>query len=85
MIRLNARSVAWRSVNGEVVGLSFKDSEYFTTNGTATELWPLLAEGTTEDNLTARIVDRYGIDTVTASTDVRAFLGTLTDRGLLEM
>jgi hypothetical protein len=85
VIRLNARSVTWRRVNGEVVGLAFEDSEYFTTNETATELWPSLAEGTTEDNLAARIVDRYGIDMVTASTDVRAFLGTLADRGLLEM
>jgi hypothetical protein len=85
VIRLNARSVTWRRVNGEVVGLSFHDGEYFTTNETATELWPLLVEGTTEDNLAARIVDRYGIDTVTASTDVRAFLGPLADRGLLEM
>lgn len=84
MIRLNPKAAAWRQVDDEVVGLALEQSEYFTPNETATELWPLLAEGTTEDSLAARLVERFGIDPATAQGDVQTFVSALRDRGLLE-
>ena len=84
MIRLDPKAAAWRKVDDEVVGLALEQSEYFTPNATATELWSLLAEGTTEEALAAHLVERFGIDSATAQDDVRTFVNALRDRGLLE-
>ena len=84
MIRLNPKAAAWRSVEGEVVGLALAESEYFTVNESATQLWDMLADGTTEDAMVASLVDRYGIDEAAAKDDVRAFVAALEERGLLD-
>jgi hypothetical protein len=47
-------------------------------------MWNALGAGTTREELTARLVDEYGIDAETASQDVDAFLADLRERGLLD-
>jgi hypothetical protein len=51
--------------------------------GSGTLVWRLLAESTTRDGLIEALVDKYGIESAQASTDVDAFLATLEHRGLL--
>ncbi len=84
MIRLDPKAAAWRSVDGEVVGLALADSEYFTVNESATLLWDMLARGTTEQAMAAGLVERYGLDEAAAKADVRAFVAALKERGLLD-
>jgi len=53
-------------------------------NRTGAAIWELLIAGTTEQGLTARISDEFGIRQEAASRDVRAFLSQLARQDLLE-
>ncbi|MEA2427976.1 MAG: hypothetical protein QOF37_1604 [Thermoleophilaceae bacterium] len=83
VLRLRAEQIEWRVAEGEVVVLDLNDSSYFAVNKTGAELWPHLAEGSTREELIARITDRFAVDQATASRDVDEFLDSVRERGLL--
>jgi len=83
IIRLRSEDVHWREVEGEVVALDTRSSRYLSANRTATLLWPLLAEGTTREQLISRLAEATGIDRVRAGADIEAFLKPLRESGLL--
>jgi hypothetical protein len=83
-IKLRDERLQWRAVEGETIAVDLESSNYLAFNPTATELWQLLLDGTTEDALIGRLVELYGIPREQAATDVRAFLDTLAANGLLD-
>ena len=83
-IRLRADALEWRSVEGEVVALDVRSSQYLAVNRTGAVLWPLLADGTDRDALVAAVVAEFEVDAATAERDVDAFVASLSEQDLLE-
>ena len=83
-MRLRTESVEWREIEGEVVVLDLRSSTYLKVGGSGAELWPVLAEGATAEDLAARLVDAYGIEPDQARRDVDAFVDQVREQGLLE-
>jgi hypothetical protein len=81
--RIDPTAVEWREVDGEVVVLDLKRSEYLAVNKTGTVLWSALAEGADVETLARALVDRFGIDDDQATRDASAFIEDLRGKGLL--
>jgi hypothetical protein len=85
VIRLRADGLFWRETGGEIVALDAAVSHYFAANPSATALWKRLSDGSAaEADLVDTLCDRYEVSRDAAEADVRAFVGQLSSRGLLE-
>jgi hypothetical protein len=82
--RLRGDQLEWREIEGEIVALDARSSEYLAVNRTGTVLWPSLVAGATRDELVARLAGAFEVGEETAGRDVDAFLAVLAERGLLE-
>jgi hypothetical protein len=76
--------VEWRKVEGEVVAVDLRTSEYLAINRTGAALWRDLAAGATPAALAERLVDDFEVEPGVAGRDVTEFLAFLEQRGLLE-
>jgi hypothetical protein len=83
-MQLRSDGLTWHVAGEELVVLDLEGSVYLRLNGNGRRLWELLAEGSTEAELTEVLVEQYGIDRERAATDVAAFVGQLRERELLE-
>lgn len=83
-MRIRQQSLLWRKVEEEGVVLDLASSSYLRTNPTGAELWELLAEDRTEDELVAHLEGAYAVDHDRALADVRVFLDALRAQGVLE-
>ena len=84
VLKLREGAVEWREIEGEVVALDRKASEYVAVNRSGAALWPRLVVGASRDELVAALVARYGIDEARAGADVDAFVASLRGRELLD-
>lgn len=80
---LRPGSVEWREVEGEIVAVDVKTSEYLAINRTGAVLWRALEGGATRDELAERLVGAFAVDPAAARKDVEAFVAMLDDRGFL--
>ncbi|WP_172381115.1 PqqD family protein [Streptomyces sp. MNP-20] len=82
-----AADVIWIPDEGEVRLYDAKSGQFRTLNATAAEIWLLLAEGYSFDELTTEMIRRHAdgdsVKRVVVERDVRAFLETLHTLGLL--
>ncbi|MHB8682279.1 MAG: PqqD family protein [Acidimicrobiales bacterium] len=76
--------VIWREVDGKVVGLDLRSSQYFSLNASASRLWALLGETADHDELVETLVACYDVDRERAVADVDQFVKDLVDNGLVE-
>jgi hypothetical protein len=83
LIKLRSTALDWRIVGGEVVILDGEQSRYLSVNASGAVLWPLLARGSHPSELTGAVVQAFGVSEDRAEADVRTFLGSLSDLGLL--
>jgi hypothetical protein len=83
-IRLDRSRVEAREIDGEIVIYDLASRRYLGGNRTATDLWPMLREGTTVTKLAGRLEERFGIDAESARADVEAFVDSLAANGLLD-
>jgi orotate phosphoribosyltransferase-like protein len=86
MIRLKLREegLSWREIDDEVVALDVETATYLSANASGRLLWRSLSAGATRGELVSCLVDEFEIDTERAAADVDAFIGELSQRGLLE-
>jgi orotate phosphoribosyltransferase-like protein len=86
MIRLKLREegLSWREIDDEVVALDVETATYLSANASGRLLWRSLSAGATREELVSCLVDEFEIDTERAAADVDAFIGELSQRGLLE-
>jgi Coenzyme PQQ synthesis protein D (PqqD) len=82
-LRLRNEDLAWRMVDDEVVAVDLRTSTYLNTNGSGAVLWRALADGATNEELVARLVEEFGIDPDRARADVDRFLEAARGRALL--
>lgn len=82
-VKLDDTVLAWRQIQGDVVVVDLRNSEYFSLTASAQHLWPLLARGTTAEELSASLVAEYEIPAETARQDVHLLCEDLRHRGVL--
>jgi Coenzyme PQQ synthesis protein D (PqqD) len=82
-LRLRDDDLEWREIDDEIVLLDGREAMYLATNGSGTLLWKALAAGATREQLVTTLIDAYGIDERSATTDADAFLDVLVSKGLL--
>jgi hypothetical protein len=73
-----------REVDGKLVGLDLRSSQYFSLNPTGTRLWRLLDQGADSGALVEALVEAHQIDREVAETDVAQFIDSLRSQELLE-
>jgi hypothetical protein len=83
MFKLREEALDWLEVEDDVVALDAKASLYLRANESGAELWRLLADGATRQQLADQLVTVYEIDAERAGGDVDAFLKMVSERGLL--
>lgn len=82
-VQLNPEALQWRLLEGEVLAIDLANSQYLAVNPSGALLWPLLAEGATEDELTRALAEHFGLEPRRARADVEGFLGWLDAQSLL--
>jgi hypothetical protein len=82
-LHLRPGRLHWRDVDGEIVALDVDNSEYFAINHSGSLLWTELAGGSTREQLVAKLVREYTIDSEIAARDVDDFINGLVKRDLL--
>lgn len=82
--RLRGEGLSWRRIEDEVVVVDVPSSTYLSANDSGTVLWQALADGATHAELTALLVERFGIEREAAGADVEHFLGQLREQSLLD-
>lgn len=80
---LNAETVEWRDIDGDIVILGEAHRNYMTLNASGAVLWRALAGGATRAQLEQELESAFGSEVEDASVDVEAFLEALREKGLL--
>jgi len=73
----------WRATLTAVVVLAVDGPEPLVLAGTGNDVWTLLAEPRTLDELVAVMVERYSGDATVIAADVSALLARLSDAGVV--
>jgi hypothetical protein len=76
---------AWQTLDGEAVLLDLEGRRVMGLNPVGSFVWELLDGQRTVEDLAAAVAARFGADPARAGQDVRAFLATLRERGLVEL
>ncbi|QEC46673.1 PqqD family protein [Baekduia soli] len=84
VIRLRSGDVPWREVDGQIVVLDSSTWNYVGLGGSATELWPLIVQGTTLPAMADVLCSAYDVDRARAVTDVQGFVERLVALDLVE-
>ena len=71
-------------VGDEYTILNTANNTYYSLNQSGSELWPLLQEPATVEDLTAHLCRVFGVDTRDGADDVRSLLEELRRQGLVE-
>jgi hypothetical protein len=82
-LKLRQEELVWREIDNELIAVDVAASAYLSANPAGALLWQMLAEGTTRQELIDNLVERFGISSEQAATDVDAFLQSLEARRLL--
>jgi hypothetical protein len=82
-LRLRADDLHWREVEGEVIALDIRESEYFAVNRSGAALWEAIAAGASERRLADLLIERFGVSEDDAAADARQFVADLERRGLV--
>jgi hypothetical protein len=83
LIRLRQTDLHWREIDGEIIALEGRGSQYVAANSAGTLLWRALLRGATRDGLADELVREYGIGRERAVADAGRFVDALAEQGLL--
>lgn len=72
-----------RELDGEVVILDIPSGRYFALNDVGALVWECLEHDVDRSALVAVVTKAFDVDEQTASVDIDALLGQLTEAGLL--
>jgi len=80
-----ARDVVFRELGGEMVLLNLKSGVYYGLNETGTQMWSLLVELKDPGRVVDALEREYAADRAQLEGDLRALLGALRAKGLIEL
>jgi hypothetical protein len=83
-LRVRTEALEWREVEGVIIALDLRASEYLELNHTAAILWRELTRGAAFEDLVTKLTERFEVDRASATRDVESFIGTLSERDLVE-
>lgn len=76
-------SVMSREVAGETVLVDLDSELYFSLNATGAFIWSQVTSGLGRDEITAAVIERFGIEHDRANDDVDRLFSELVEAGLL--
>jgi Coenzyme PQQ synthesis protein D (PqqD) len=82
-LRLDNARVTWRVVEDEAIAIDLESAQYLSINGSGVGLLERLANGTTYQEMSDHLQEKFGLDPETASNDTRAFVASLKELGLI--
>jgi hypothetical protein len=71
-------------VNGEIVALHVERGQCYGLNGVASEIWRMLAEPTSIDDICRKLTAEYDVDSATCRSEVRGLVENLREEGLVK-
>lgn len=74
--------LAWQVIDGEAVVIDLAGGRTLGLNPSGTLIWSLLPDHD-EAAIAEALTERFDVDLQTASADVREFVGSLRERGLV--
>lgn len=80
--QFRTRRVLWHDHDGQVI-IHDPETQAIALNPTAAMLWRRLVEGADRNGLVSSLMAKFDVDTLTAKSDVDAFLDGLAAHGLL--
>jgi hypothetical protein len=81
--RVNAPSVAWEDFDDEVIMVNLESGQYYSTRAVGAEIWRRLEKGACVSAVEQAIAALYDVDGVVAAEAVSAFVGQLSEHGLM--
>jgi hypothetical protein len=85
VVMRSSRVVANELNDAETVMLDVDQGRYFGVSDIGNAIWGIIAQPTSIDDLIAALLQRYEVDEDTCRREVNAFLGELSDQGLLDV
>jgi Coenzyme PQQ synthesis protein D (PqqD) len=73
----SGREIIWSVVDGEAMLLNAVSGEYFSLNGTGTEVWQRLQDGTSEAEIVESMARMYGVEASGIQRDVADLIAEL--------
>jgi hypothetical protein len=83
-LRLRQTDLQWRAVEGEVVALDLRGSQYLGVTPSGAAVWDMLAAGTSRDAIVEHLTSTYALSPEVAAEHADAFLDQLRAHDLLE-
>ncbi len=71
-----------QEVDGEMVLLDMKSENYFGLDAVASEIWKLLQEGKSLEEILLELMEIYDVDETTLRQDLSNFIEQLQEQGL---
>lgn len=71
-------------VQDEVMILGVDSGTYFSVDSVGRDIWQLVQTPCTFQSICERLISEYDVDPAECETEVRGFLGTLLERGLIQ-
>lgn len=81
--RVAGPNVIRESFDGEIVIVSLDNGCYYSLQGTGAEIWDLIENQATFDEMAGEMTRRYVIEVPDAAGPLRSFLGKLIEEGLI--
>lgn len=78
-------SIVCAALDNESVLLNIETGIYFGLNTMGTQIWRLLEEGNSEDQLYLKLLEDYDIEPAQLQADLRVFFDLLLEKGLAEI
>ncbi len=75
--------LTWRLLDGEAVIVSPTTGEIRVLNQVGAEIWQMVAQNMSFEQIVSEITEQYGLSTKEAEADLSNFLIDLEDRGLI--
>lgn len=79
------QGVVFRKVGGQHVLLDLQSGDFYSLNETGTEMWDLLNQGLSSEEVVQRMVEMYAVADEAASADLRELVGELERKGLVRV
>jgi len=76
-LRVNSTRIIHETIEGEAVMIDLVSGNYYTLGEVGTEIWSLLEQGSSRDEIVAALEERYDGDQATIEESVGAFLDEL--------
>ena len=80
-----SENVVWREFGGEVVILDLESQHYFGLTGSGNDMWQLIAEHGSSDEVIERLVAKYDVDPTDLRADFEKLVNELATKGMVRI